>query len=166
MAEGAQISRHSVDKSNGSFAESLHDSIYVVRESQSFERPKRGDSSIIENDATGGQLAEKAVPPDNVGGKTLWTAEKLNYKKAGEWTLEHHQVGLLQKHVTVTSTQNKTGHITINLAELHRMRLRKLQIKLVHQAINMHYTGRESEEGRMYSYNTVSTALPLLIDSF
>ncbi|KAL9090539.1 MAG: hypothetical protein Q9165_005300 [Trypethelium subeluteriae] len=61
-----------------------------------------------------------------------------------EWLVEHHLNGLLNipRH---PDEKNIQGHITVSLAEMQRMRLRKLQIKLVYQAVEMYCMHKESE---------------------
>jgi hypothetical protein len=48
------------------------------------------------------------------------------------------------------------GHIKVSFAELQRMRLRKLQIKLVYHAVKMHSSGEESKdwEETLQQYST------------
>jgi len=45
-----------------------------------------------------------------------------------------------------TDGSRRRGHIEVNIAELQRMRMRKLQIKLVYQAVQMRYSGKESKD--------------------
>jgi hypothetical protein len=90
----------------------------------------------------------------------------------GKWALHHHRTNLLQsyedhfkqyfnkpKGTTLESSHNngsetkqtavsrKEGYLVVNFAELQRMRLRKLQIKLVHQAVMMHYSDDKESDG-------------------
>jgi hypothetical protein len=108
------------------------------------------------------QVPDSDVTVDKNSRDLSWSAEEIDYEESGAWTLKHHQKGLLQKHDISESASGNLGHISINLAELHRMRLRKLQIKLVHQAVNMHYTAIEAgdwedtlQQYSTYTFNTV-----------
>ncbi|RFU26013.1 hypothetical protein B7463_g10322, partial [Scytalidium lignicola] len=87
--------------------------------------------------------------------------------KAGIFALQHHQSRLVATHpfhlkrrlqpaipTEPNSIENRSdpkqdsqskGHIILSFAELHRMRMRKLQFKLAHQVAQMHYSGEEPE---------------------
>ena len=56
----------------------------------------------------------------------------------------------------MTAESGKRGILVVSFAELQRMRLRKLQIKLVKQAVDMHHTGQETEdwEETLQQYST------------
>jgi hypothetical protein len=158
-------------------------------QNKSFERPRTHDSNDINPSPAKSILSrpEKReassgnVPAPQLSGTTTQPLQvefdipvvdekncpqawdKSHEKEFGEWTLNHHQQGLLEKHPISTSAAGSSGHVSINFAELHRMRLRKLQIKLVHQAVNMRYTGVEAdgweetlEQYSEYFINTIS----------
>jgi hypothetical protein len=79
--------------------------------------------------------------------------------------VHHHKSSLLKKFTLSSKAESKpdilqdeqniqqaarsqiTGHMQVSISELQRMRLRKLQIKLVRQAIQMHYSTDEEAEG-------------------
>jgi hypothetical protein len=84
---------------------------------------------------------------------------------AGRMAVHHHKSSLLKKFPLSAKAESKldlrqdeqniqraarsqiTGHMQVSISELQRMRLRKLQIKLVRQAIQMHYSTDEEAEG-------------------
>jgi hypothetical protein len=67
----------------------------------------------------------------------------LNPAKPGAWAVQHHRLNLLSLQRVGNSND---GDIWVNFAELQRMRLRKLQIQLVDQAIKMHYDRTEVDD--------------------
>ena len=161
---------------NPSLAPSIHSG---RNRSQSIKRPPSGESAR----RTGSITSESPIQNENESKETRpspnfdWSSPNI----AGQWSLRHHQHNLVQKspskiaskvysqnsrtdstssgnrpETELTAESGKKGILVVSFAELQRMRLRKLQIKLVKQAVDMHHTGQETEdwEETLQQYST------------
>jgi hypothetical protein len=130
------------------------------KRSQSINRPP-SDESVRR---TGSIASEHPIQNENESQPRL--SSDFNWSDpdiAGQWSLEHHQHNLVKGYfkgpqgaaptsndsrseTEPTAGSRKNGILTVSLAELQRMRLRKLQIKLVKQAVEMRHTGQETKD--------------------
>jgi hypothetical protein len=96
---------------------------------------------------------------------------------AGQKAVHHHHINLVQtyklpedpkpKPMPETKPEHKPklsqkSYMQVSFAELQRMRLRKLQIKLVRHAVRMRYSNKESQgwEETLKQYSTVPRLPP------
>lgn len=69
---------------------------------------------------------------------------RLDIADAGPWLVDHHFGGLVQRLRKTDACQEDI--FRVSFAEMQRMNLRKLQIKLVKHAVTMSHTGDESPD--------------------
>jgi hypothetical protein len=152
---------------NPSLAPSIRSS---GKRSQSIKRPPSGESVR----QTGSITSEHPIQNENESQQPRLSSDLDwgNPDIAGQWSLEHHQHNLVNKspykipskgyfkrpqgaapisndrrsETESTAGSRKKGILTVSFAELQRMRLRKLQIKLVKQAVEMYHTGQETKD--------------------
>lgn len=140
------------------------------KRSQSIKRPPSGESVR----QTGSIASEHPIQKENESQQPRLSSD-FDWGDpdiAGQWSLDHHQHNLVNKSPYKTpskgylkrpqgaaptsnnsrsETESTAGSrkkciFTVSFAELQRMRLRKLQIKLVKQAVEMHHTGQETKD--------------------
>jgi hypothetical protein len=158
---------HRSPLTNPGFAPSIHSS---GKRSQSIKRLPSGESVR----QTGSIASEHPIQNENesqqpgLSPALDWGGPDI----AGQWSLDHHRLNLVQQSpykipskgyfkrprgaaptsndsilkTESTAESRKKGTLTVSFVELQRMRLRKLQIKLVKQAVEMHHTGRETKD--------------------
>lgn len=82
-------------------------------------------------------LTKTIVLPEAVG--------EIEDSQLGAWLVSQFKSDLFQVHCDTRAGKDKRPHIRVNLAGLNRMRMRKMQVKLVQKVIHMRYHKTEPE---------------------
>ncbi|KAF2236942.1 hypothetical protein EV356DRAFT_530455 [Viridothelium virens] len=116
--------------------------------SPSHRRPRSQDNvEQLHNDGKPEAYADDASAENVHDDLFRLSPEDIIPEDPNEWLVRHHLKGLLRVYDVSRHPDAKEskGHIAVSFAEMQRMRLRKLQIKLVYQAVEMYCTSKESE---------------------